>query len=48
MAKPTAHHHLTQLRAARLITLQGNAPGYSYAVDPAGFAAAERLIAGFL
>ena len=48
VAKSTAHHHLTQLRAARLITLQGNAAGYSYAVDPAGFAAAERLIAGFL
>ena len=48
VAKSTAHHHLTQLRAARLITLQGNAAGYSYAVDPAGFAAAGRLVGGFL
>jgi Bacterial regulatory protein, arsR family len=48
VAKSTAHHHLTQLRAAGLITLQGNAAGYSFAVDPAGFAAAQRLIGGFL
>lgn len=47
VAKSTAHHHLTQLRAARLITLQGNAAGYSYSVDPAGFVAAERLLGGF-
>jgi hypothetical protein len=48
VAKSTAHHHLAQLRAARLITLQGNAAGYSYAVDPAGFSAAEQLIGTFL
>jgi DNA-binding transcriptional ArsR family regulator len=48
VAKSTAHHHLTQLRAARLITLRGNAAGYSYAVDESGFAAAERLLATFL
>jgi Bacterial regulatory protein, arsR family len=48
VGKSTAHHHLTQLRAAGLITLQGNAAGYSYAVEPAGFAAAERLIGAFL
>jgi len=48
VAKSTAHHHLAQLRAARLIVLRGNAAGYSYAVDPAGFAAAERLIGAFV
>jgi hypothetical protein len=48
VAKSTAHHHLTQLRAARLITLRGNAAGYSYSVDPVGFAAAQQLIGAFL
>jgi DNA-binding transcriptional ArsR family regulator len=47
LAKSTTHHHLHRLRAANLITLRGNAAGYRYALDPAGFADAERLLAEF-
>ena len=47
LAKSTTHHHLHRLRAASLVTLRGNAAGYTYALDPAGFADAERLLAEF-
>lgn len=32
VGKPTAHHHLAQLRAAGLVVLRGNARGYTYAL----------------
>ena len=47
LARSTTHHHLHRLRAASLVTLRGNAAGYTYALDPAGFADAERLLASF-
>ena len=40
LARSTTHYHLGQLRAARLIALRGNATGYRYTLDPAGFEAA--------
>jgi DNA-binding transcriptional ArsR family regulator len=47
LAKSTTHHHLGQLRAARLIALRGNASGYRYTLDPTGFVDAERLLSTF-
>ena len=47
LAKSTVHHHLVQLRAARLITVRGNTQGYSYALDPEGFSAAQELLTSF-
>jgi ArsR family transcriptional regulator len=44
LARSTTHYHLGQLRAARLIVLRGNAAGYRYTLDPAGFEAAERAL----
>jgi hypothetical protein len=44
LARSTTHYHLGQLRAARLIALRGNAAGYWYTLDPAGFEAAERAL----
>jgi DNA-binding transcriptional ArsR family regulator len=32
LTKSTTHHHLTQLREARLVVLKGNARGYSYSL----------------
>jgi DNA-binding transcriptional ArsR family regulator len=46
LAKSTTHHHLAQLRAARLIALAGNAAGYRYTLAPEGFADGEALLAG--
>lgn len=48
LAKSTAHHHLTQLRAAGLVTLRGNARGYWYALRPDGLSAAQRAIGGLV
>ena len=36
LAKSTAHHHLSQLRAAGLVTMGGNARGYWYRLRPEG------------
>ena len=47
LAKSTTHHHLVQLRAAGLITVRGNTQGRTYALDPAGFSEAERLLAAY-
>jgi DNA-binding transcriptional ArsR family regulator len=47
LAKSTTHHHLGQLRAARLIALRGNAAGYRYTLDPTGFADAELVLGSF-
>ncbi len=44
LAKSTVHHHVVQLRAARLIALSGNASRYAYVLEEAGFAEAQRLL----
>jgi DNA-binding transcriptional ArsR family regulator len=44
LAKSTTHHHLTQLRAAGLVALGGNARGYWYALRPDGLAEGRRAI----
>jgi DNA-binding transcriptional ArsR family regulator len=44
LARSTTHHHLTQLRAAGLVALRGNAKGYWYALRPDGLADAQRAI----
>ena len=44
LARSTAHHHLGQLRAAGLVTLRGNAQGYSFALRSEGLAEAQRTI----
>jgi DNA-binding transcriptional ArsR family regulator len=46
LARSTTHHHLTQLRAAGLVSLGGNARGYWYALRPEGLAEAQRAIGG--
>ena len=46
LARSTTHHHLTQLRAAGLVALAGNARGYWYALRPEGLAEAQRAIGG--
>lgn len=46
LARSTTHHHLTQLRAAGLVALGGNARGYWYALRPEGLADAQRAIGG--
>ena len=48
LARSTTHHHLAQLRAARLIAFRGNASGYVYALEPDAFAAAAAVVAGFV
>ena len=48
LARSTTHHHLAQLRAARLIAFRGNAAGYFYALEPDAFAAAASVLAGFV
>jgi DNA-binding transcriptional ArsR family regulator len=45
LVKSTAHHHLAQLRAAGLVTLQGNAREYRYSLRRAGFAEARATLA---
>jgi DNA-binding transcriptional ArsR family regulator len=47
LAKSTTHHHLGQLRAARLVALRGNAAGYIYTLDTTGFEIATRLLGAF-
>jgi DNA-binding transcriptional ArsR family regulator len=44
LAKSTIHHHVLQLRAARLITVRGNTQGTYYALHPDGFAHAAELL----
>ncbi len=44
LARSTTHHHLTQLRAAGLVALGGNARGYWYALRPEGLADAQWAI----
>jgi DNA-binding transcriptional ArsR family regulator len=48
LARSTTHHHLAQLRAARLISFRGNAAGYFYMLDPDAFGAAAAALAGFV
>jgi len=45
VAKSTAHHHLGALRAARLVTMRGNARGYWYALRHEGLGEARALLA---
>jgi DNA-binding transcriptional ArsR family regulator len=45
LAKSTAHHHLAQLRAAGLVTLQGNAREYRYALRRDGVGEARAALA---
>jgi DNA-binding transcriptional ArsR family regulator len=44
LAKSTAHHHLSQLRAAGLVTMGGNAAGYWYRLRPDGVREAGALL----
>lgn len=44
VARSTAHHHLAQLRGAGLVTLQGNARGYTYLLRPGGLDEARRVL----
>ena len=48
LAKSTAHHHLTQLRAAGLVEVRGNARSYRYALPEAAAGAAGALLAELL
>ena len=48
LAKSTAHHHLSQLRTAGLVTLRGNARGYWYALKLEGFAEARATLSDLL
>jgi DNA-binding transcriptional ArsR family regulator len=48
LAKSTAHHHLSQLRAAGLVTMGGNARGYWYRLRPEGAGEAAATLRGLL
>jgi DNA-binding transcriptional ArsR family regulator len=48
LAKSTAHHHLSQLRAAGLVTMGGNAAGYWYRLNPDGVRDARALLGELL
>lgn len=48
LAKSTAHHHLSQLRAAGLVTMGGNARGYWYRLRLDGIAEARALLGELL
>jgi DNA-binding transcriptional ArsR family regulator len=48
VAKSTAHHHLTALRAAGLVVLRGNARGYWYTLRLEGLADARSLLTELL
>ena len=45
LTKSTTHHHLSQLRDARIVELRGNARGYSYSLGDEGLAEAVRALA---
>jgi DNA-binding transcriptional ArsR family regulator len=44
LAKSTAHHHLTRLRAGGLVSLRGNARGYWYVLRTEGLTEAQRAL----
>jgi DNA-binding transcriptional ArsR family regulator len=44
LTKSTTHHHLAQLREARLVELRGNARGYWYSLGEGGLADAARAL----
>ena len=48
LAKSTAHHHLSQLRAAGLVTMGGNARRYWYRLRPDGVGEARALLGELL
>lgn len=45
VARSTAHHHLSQLRAAGLVSMRGNARAYRFGLRAEGFADAQRTLA---
>jgi DNA-binding transcriptional ArsR family regulator len=45
LTKSTTHHHLSQLREARLVELRGNARGYWYSLGDDGVSEAARAVA---
>jgi DNA-binding transcriptional ArsR family regulator len=48
LARSTAHHHLTQLRAAGLVVIRGNARAYRYALREDAVADAGAVLAELL
>ena len=48
LAKSTAHHHLTQLRAAGLVVVRGNARSYRYSLRREAAVEAGALLAELL
>ena len=48
LARSTAHHHLTQLRAAGLVVIRGNARAYRYALREEGAGESSALLAELL
>ena len=46
VAKSTAHHHLSRLRAAGLVEMRGNAQGYRFSLRPEGVADAQHALRG--
>jgi DNA-binding transcriptional ArsR family regulator len=48
LSRSTVHHHLAQLRAAGLVTLEGNARAYSYAPRRQAPDEAAALLAGLI
>jgi DNA-binding transcriptional ArsR family regulator len=45
VARSTAHHHLSHLRAASLVTMHGNARSYRFSLRADGIAEAQRTLA---
>jgi len=45
LTKSTTHHHLAQLRDARIVVLRGNASGYFYSLSATGLADAASVLA---
>lgn len=48
LSRSTVHHHLSQLRDAGLVALEGNARSYTFAVRPRAAADAAAVLAGVL
>jgi DNA-binding transcriptional ArsR family regulator len=45
LTKSTTHHHLAQLRDARIVVLRGNASGYFYSLSATGLADGASVLA---
>ena len=48
LSRSTVHHHLTQLREARLVELEGNARAYRYRLRPAALGDSTELLSVLL